>query len=75
MKKLFALILLAALLLTGCNKNKVSVALLGDNSFVDGSATLTLLLSGASSNEVTIGLAYLNRDMGSSKAIPGGSLS
>ena len=75
MKKLFALILLAALLLTGCKKNRVEVALLGDNSFVDGTATLTILLSGASSNEVTIGLSYLNRDMGASKAIPGGSLS
>ena len=75
MKKLFALILFAALLLTGCNKKKVEVALLGDNSFVDGSATLTLLLSGVSSTDVTIGLSYLNRDMGASKAIPGGSLS
>ena len=75
MKKLFALTLFAALLLTACNKNKVEVALLGDNSFVDGSATLTLLLSEASSSDVTVGLSYLNRDLGASKAIPGGSLS
>ena len=75
MKKLFTLTLFAALLLTACNKNKVEVALLGDNSFVDGSATLTLLLSEASSNDVTVGLSYLNRDLGASKAIPGGSLS
>lgn len=75
MKKLFTLTLLAALLLAGCSKKKVEVALLGDNAFADGSATLTLLLSEVSSGEVTVGLSYLNRDMGASKAIPGGALS
>ncbi|MBR6054323.1 MAG: hypothetical protein IKP46_03175 [Bacteroidales bacterium] len=74
MKKLFGLIILAATLFTACNKNRVEVALLGDNSFVESTATLTILLSEASSNEVTIGLSYLERDLGTSKALPGGSL-
>ena len=74
MRKFIAIAAIAILTLAGCNKRVPLVALLGDNTFVDGTATLTLLLSQSTSTDVTVGLSYAETSSGASKALPGSAL-
>lgn len=75
MRKFIAIATIAILTLAGCNKRVPQVAILSDNAFVDGSATVTLLLSQHTSTDVTIGLRYIETNSGASKALPGSAIS
>ena len=74
MRKFIAIAAIAILTLAGCNKRTPLVAILGDNTFVDGTATLTLLLSQSASTDVTVGLSYAETSSAASKALPGSAL-
>lgn len=74
MKRYLAIAAVALIALAGCNKRTPLVALLGDNTFVDGEATLTILLSEYSSYDVTVGLSYYETSSSSSKTLPGSAL-
>ena len=75
MRKFIAIATIAILTLASCNKRVPQIAILSDNAFVDGSATITLLLSSSSSTDVTVGLRYVETSSSASKALPGSALS